>query len=39
MGGSYMKIEYFVFSGTGNTLLIAREVGERLREGGTVNYP
>ena len=37
--GSYMKIEYFVFSGTGNTLLVAREVGERLREKGhEVNY-
>ena len=34
-----MKIEYFVFSGTGNTLLVAREVGERLREKGhEVNY-
>ena len=30
---------YFVFSGTGNTLLVAREVGERLREKGhEVNY-
>lgn len=34
-----MKIEYFVFSGTGNTLLIAREIGGRLREKGhEVNY-
>ncbi|NCB72292.1 MAG: 4Fe-4S ferredoxin, partial [Clostridia bacterium] len=29
-----MKVEYYVFSGTGNTLLIAREVGRRLEEKG-----
>ncbi len=34
-----MKVEYFVFSGTGNTLLIAKEVGKRLEEKGhEVNY-
>ena len=34
-----MKVEYYVFSGTGNTLLIAREVGRRLEEKGhEVNF-
>ncbi len=34
-----MKIEYYVFSGTGNTLMIAREVGRRLEEkGNQVNF-
>lgn len=34
-----MKVEYFVFSGTGNTLIIARAVGNRLSENGyEVNY-
>lgn len=34
-----MKVEYYVFSGTGNTLMIAREVGRRLEEkGGAVNF-
>ena len=30
----FMKVEYYVFSGTGNTLMIAREVGGRLAERG-----
>ncbi len=29
-----MKVEFYVFSGTGNTLKIAREVGKRLSEKG-----
>ncbi len=34
-----MKVEYYIFSGTGNTLMIAREVGTRLAEKGCeVNY-
>jgi Pyruvate/2-oxoacid:ferredoxin oxidoreductase delta subunit/flavodoxin len=34
-----MKVEYYVFSGTGNTLMIAREVGRRLEEKGSqVNF-
>lgn len=34
-----MKVEYYVFSGTGNTLMVAREVGRRLEEkGNQVNF-
>jgi NAD-dependent dihydropyrimidine dehydrogenase PreA subunit/flavodoxin len=34
-----MKVEYYIFSGTGNTLMIAREVGKRLEEKGcNVSY-
>lgn len=34
-----MKIEYYVFSGTGNTLMIAKEIGKRLEEKGhEVNF-
>ena len=34
-----MNIEYFVFSGTGNTLMIARGIGSELvKKGNTVNY-
>ena len=34
-----MKVEFFVFSGTGNTMMIAREVGKRLSEKGLeVNF-
>jgi len=34
-----MKVEYYVFSGTGNTLMIAREIGRRLEEKGSqVNF-
>ncbi len=29
-----MKVEYYIFSGTGNTLLVAREVARRLEEKG-----